>query len=224
MWLIGLERMHSQKIARVNMAAAVKRTRSPVWIYFSVCENTKFAKCKVCSKEVSRGGNTAKSYITTNLKSHLKKHPDVYKECLSKEEDATRDSVAVSSASQGGVQLTLHQSIAHTRLWDINDPKGQAVHRKVGEMIALDFQPLSIVDDRGFSSLLQLLEPRYVMPSRRYMTEVVIIRIYNGLVKEAYQNLLLLLKYLHIFHLHTNRHFPFDRCDNSTKVHQSSNF
>ena len=115
--------MRSQIIACVNMAAA--RTRSPVWLYFSLCENTKFVKCKV-----SRW-NTAKSYTITNLKSHLKKHPGVYKEYLSKEEDATRDSVAVSSASQGGVQLTLDQSIARTRLWDINDPKAQAVHRKV---------------------------------------------------------------------------------------------
>uniref|UniRef100_A0A1X7TXJ6 Uncharacterized protein n=1 Tax=Amphimedon queenslandica TaxID=400682 RepID=A0A1X7TXJ6_AMPQE len=95
----------------------------------------------------------------------------------------------VSTASQGGVQLTLDQSITRTCVRDINDPKAQAVHRKVGEMIALNFQTFSIIHDRGFSFQLSLLEPRYVIPSRRYMTEVVIPSIYNGLAKQVKQEL-----------------------------------
>ena len=35
-------------------------------------------------------------------------------------------------------------------------------------MIALDSQPFSIVEDRGFTRLVRELEPRCSLPSRKY--------------------------------------------------------
>ena len=52
-------------------------------------------------------------------------------------------------------------------------------------MIALDYQPFSIVDDVGFICLLRSLEPRYVIPSRRYITETVMATIYDTVKKEV---------------------------------------
>ena len=51
-------------------------------------------------------------------------------------------------------------------------------------MIALDCQPFSVVDDAGFIRLLKALEPRYVLPSRKYITETVIPKLYDE-VKSA---------------------------------------
>ena len=34
--------------------------------------------------------------------------------------------------------------------WDINDSRAQNIHTKMGEMIALDYQPFSVVEDVGF--------------------------------------------------------------------------
>ena len=48
-------------------------------------------------------------------------------------------------------------------------------------MIALDLQPFSIVEDVGFVRLIQQLEPRYKLPSRRYITESVIPHISMGM-------------------------------------------
>jgi len=45
-------------------------------------------------------------------------------------------------------------------------------------MIALDCHPFSIVEDGGFISLIRQLEPRYTLPSRRYITEKVVTKIY----------------------------------------------
>ena len=50
------------------------------------------------------------------------------------------------------------------RKWDINSPRAQCVHQLITEMIALDSQPLSIVNDVGFTRLLRELEPRYSIP------------------------------------------------------------
>ncbi len=46
-------------------------------------------------------------------------------------------------------------------------------------MIAIDYQPFSIVEDQGFINLMSHLEPLYAMPSRKYFTETVIPKIYE---------------------------------------------
>ena len=40
------------------MVTATAGMKSPVWFYFKVRKNTRFAKCRECNEEVSRGGNT----------------------------------------------------------------------------------------------------------------------------------------------------------------------
>ena len=52
-------------------------------------------------------------------------------------------------------------------------------------MIALDYQPFSIVDNVGFIRLLRSLEPKYVIPSRRCVTETVMPTIYDTVKKEV---------------------------------------
>ena len=53
------------------------------------------------------------------------------------------------------------------------------ITQSVAEMIALDNQPFSIVDNTGFKNLVHLLEPHYKLPSRRYFAEVAIPDIYK---------------------------------------------
>ena len=63
--------------------------------------------------------------------------------------------------------------------WDINDQRAKLIHVKIGEMIARDCQPYSVVEDAGFNALVHVLEPRYHIPSRKYFRETVI----PGIVK-----------------------------------------
>ena len=166
------------------MATAKK---SVVWNYFKVCENNKYAACNHCKEQVSRGGRSSKKYNTSNLKAHLKKHDELYR--VSRKgagNDEARTAKETGATSSGATkQISIGECIQCTRVWDINDPKSQAVHQKIVEMMALDFQPLSIVDDKGFSFLVKLLEPRYVLPSRRYMSDNVLPQVYNGIEKEV---------------------------------------
>ena len=43
--------------------------------------------------------------------------------------------------------------------------------------MALDYQPLSVVNDIGFTHLLQTVEPKYKIPSRKYFTDNVLPKI-----------------------------------------------
>ena len=45
---------------------------------------------------------------------------------------------------------------------------------RVAEMISIDLQPFSLVEDNRFIYLVAELDPRFVLPSRRYLSEVVI--------------------------------------------------
>ena len=78
------------------------------------------------------------------------------------------------------VQQTLEQNCEARKIWNINDKRSRAIHFKIGEMIALDNQPYSIVDDMGFKSLLQELRPNYKIPKRKYFTDTIVPTIYES--------------------------------------------
>ena len=77
-------------------------------------------------------------------------------------------------------QLSLVETEARLKPWDINDPRTIHIHQKIAKMMALDFQPYSIVSDTGFTELLTL-EPRYNLPSCRYFTEDIVPGIANNI-------------------------------------------
>ena len=44
------------------------------------------------------------------------------------------------------------------KVWDMNYLKAEHVYHKVSEMMAVDYQPVPVVTDVGFISLLQIIE------------------------------------------------------------------
>jgi len=63
------------------------------------------------------------------------------------------------------------------------------LHRKLGEMIFLDYQPVYVVEDVGFLTFVAALEPRYKVPSRECMKETVLKKINVGLKQELTKKL-----------------------------------
>lgn len=56
-------------------------------------------------------------------------------------------------------------------------------------MIVSDLQPSSLVEDKGFRSLLRVMDPRYVLPSRRDIKRKLLPDMYNDVVKRLKQEL-----------------------------------
>ena len=110
------------------------RKKSPIWSVFSVAEDSKFAKCYICKQAIFRGGKMTKSEY------------DEYQK-QSGEHDSNCE-------PQWAKQLTLTESCDKIHLWDTNDHQAYNIHWWIGEMIAIDCQPLSIIDDQGFQSLV----------------------------------------------------------------------
>lgn len=168
------------------MAASLK---SPVWKFFKVdiADNRK-AVCNECNVSISRGGTPAKNFTTTNLIAHLRsQHAVRYREfeaeqSKSKQSDsATSTSGFPSSTAGASVQPTLQQCAAMKDVWPIDHPRAQAISTAIGEMMALDYQPFSVVEDEGFKRLIMLVAPKYVLPCRRYFGETVLAGMYDRL-------------------------------------------
>ena len=120
----------------------MSKKRSPIWNFFPIGEDTRLARCKACNKDISRGGKTTKTYNTTNLTYHLRteqadKYSDYWRQQIKKKTHTLRSN------------FMLLESSDRSRMWDINDPRAQAVHENVVLMIPRDCQPFSIVDDDG---------------------------------------------------------------------------
>ena len=81
------------------------------------------------------------------------------------------------------------------KIWDVNDQRAQKIHRLIEEMIAVDLQPFSVVEDIGFQRLWHHLCPSYPIPSRKFMKENIVQGIY-ALVKGSIYQDVLLAKYL----------------------------
>ena len=154
---------------------------SRVWKYFSVLENDiTRAKCQLCGCLVSRGGNTKKSFSTTNLNNHLlRKHFEVLKKSCTEKPTAesfqeNEKSIGSSPSHLQKLQVTIQKAFEKQLPYDFEHPQAKAITKCIGEMICADLQPFSVVEDDGFRRLMKHLAPRYEIPSGKHFSRVVI--------------------------------------------------
>ena len=75
--------------------------------------------------------------------------------------------------------LTLVESTDKSCKWDINEPRGRVVYRKIALMIARDSYLFCIADDDECRSLLHALEPQYNIPTRKYFSETIMPKLFE---------------------------------------------
>ena len=143
-------------------------TKSVVWNYFGVPVDdrnnpTNFDKpvCRICKTTVP-----AKRSNTSNLFRHLQDHHiDVYSQL----DPATI--VRKSRLSQRDSQITIAESFSRTKQYDRGSKRAKELNRAVMVYLANDMQPFYTVDKKGFRDLLEKLDPRYKLPTRRHFVD-----------------------------------------------------
>ena len=149
------------------------KSKSKVWKHFGFHANDrgeitdkKEVVCRLCRLPVPYSGNT------TNLTYHLQRsHSTELAELYSDKAGPSglstkREAVAVQQSLPGIVERSLpfpSDSIKHKRLVDAT-----------ATFICQSLQPLRIVDDSSFRTLLQTAEPRFQLPHRTHFTTKVI--------------------------------------------------
>lgn len=64
--------------------------------------------------------------------------------------------------------------------YDKKGPRWKAIMDSVAKYIARDMVPIYTVEKPEFINMLKVLNPRYVLPSRKYFAEVALPRLYNN--------------------------------------------
>lgn len=151
---------------------------SKLWNHFSVCsaDPTKVV-CLHCGRTISRGKKPT-NLGTSCLLRHLQRfHGSVLKTDVPK-------TVLPSSP---GVSVPLSAELSGASSFDDTDeklydshPVAKKITSLIAEMIALDLQPYSFVDNVGFNRLLEYLKPQYSLPSPSYFSRTAIPGMYDN--------------------------------------------
>ena len=142
-------------VVLLSSLPTVTQNCSSIWNYFSVCIDDEMKViCKECLEKVAHGGTKTKSFSTpTMLQIH---QPDELKG-LMEGEKATAKSQASSSA--GSLQVTIQEYLEKFQPFLMIYPTTWKITILIGEMMALDCQPFSIVKVQGFVLLPNQLQP-----------------------------------------------------------------
>ncbi|XP_075783972.1 zinc finger BED domain-containing protein 4 [Pelodiscus sinensis] len=151
---------------------------SKLWNHFSVCsaDSTKVI-CMHCGHTISRGKKPT-NLGTSCLLRHLQRfHNNVLKTDVSE--------TVLSSSVDNHMPLST-ELLGSSTFDETNDkfcdshPVAKKITSLVAEMIALDLQPYSFVDNIGFNRLLEYLQPQYSLPSPSYFSRTAIPEMYDN--------------------------------------------
>lgn len=162
----------------VEHSPSKRRKHSKVWKYFKKSADKKFAKCLNCKKEYKTSGNTS------NLSDHLKRfHADLF----TNPDNELDGEVSLPSTSTSTSARSSTRSISpffkRELQYDGSSHRQKELNRALVLMIARDFQPFNIVNDEGFRNFVQLLNPRYVIPSKFTVRETIMMELYTQSVQ-----------------------------------------
>ncbi|KPP66043.1 zinc finger BED domain-containing protein 4-like [Scleropages formosus] len=165
---------------KLHALPVFSKKTSKLWNHFSICaaDPTKVV-CLHCNRTISRGKKTT-NLGTSCLFRHMQRfHGHVL-------ENNGSISGAVSSA---GIQVK--EELMDTSSYEENcekfneyHPVAKRITRLVAEMLALDLQPSTLVENVGLTRLLEYLQPQYSLPSSSYFTSTAIPEMYER-VKEV---------------------------------------
>jgi hypothetical protein len=104
---------------------------------------------------------------TTNLSQHLSKvHPDELKQNS-------------PATLQPTLQQTFNRNEDTSKSLTLPSKRSEEITRYIAEYIIHDMCPISTVDGIGFRRLINSMEPRYTIPSRKHFTETVFLKMYQ---------------------------------------------
>ncbi|KAF2975583.1 hypothetical protein EK904_010855, partial [Melospiza melodia maxima] len=151
---------------------------SKLWNHFSICsaDSTKVI-CTHCGRIISRGKKPT-NLGTSCLLRHLQRfHNNVLKTDVPEPE--------LSSSTDNHMPLRT-ELLGSSNFDETNEkfcdshPVAKKITSLVAEMIALDLQPYSFVDNIGFNRLLEYLQPQYSLPSPSYFSRTAIPDMYDN--------------------------------------------
>ena len=123
--------------------------KSPVWQYFGFYKSSsgviqrEKAVCRLCHSQLSYSGNT------TNLRTHVERHHPIEHKLLNSE----------PKKEQYSKQQTLEEVVERLNPLSSDSERHVKLVSAIGNFIAQDMQPLSVVENKDFLELMKVAEP-----------------------------------------------------------------
>ena len=142
--------------------------KAAVWKYFGFQKDNKTgnsgklvkATCKPCFAKVARSGGT------TNLHNHLRSHHrEEYNAVVGDSITSNSDQIKISDFCKHG---------SPTIKLPPNSKRAQELTAAVVEFVVRDLKPICVVDSVGFLHLMDVAEPRYIVPCRRTVSNYLV--------------------------------------------------
>ncbi|OCT87322.1 zinc finger BED domain-containing protein 4 [Xenopus laevis] len=149
---------------------------SKLWNHFSICsaDSTKVV-CMHCGRTISRGKKPT-NLGTSCLLRHLQRfHGNVLQN-----NSVSKTLCPADSQTPVKTELTASSFDDTTDKFSDSHPVAKKITSLVAEMIALDLQPYSFVNNVGFNRLLEYLQPQYSLPSASYFSRTAIPDMYEN--------------------------------------------
>ena len=83
------------------------------------------------------------------------------------------------TATSSSIQPTINSAMESQTPYGDKHPRKLQIDRKVLDLIVVDLQPLSVVEDKAFRSLLYTVDKRYTMIARRTLRDVLLPKVYK---------------------------------------------
>lgn len=153
---------------------------SKLWNHFSIssADPTKVV-CLHCSRTISRGKKTT-NLGTSCLFRHMQRfHGHVLENNSNISGDGPS---AETQVKQELMDISTYQENAEK--FSECHPAAKKITKLIAEMLALDLQPSTVVENVGLNRLLEYLQPQYSLPPSSYFTSTAIPEMYES-VKEV---------------------------------------
>lgn len=150
--------------------------RSEVWEYFTFSKNNEkedksTTVCKLCA--------TPFKYLTgstSSMSAHLKRKHNLVinsnewkrKSTNSTDENGNKSKTAIRSTVSG--QLKLSDVLTRKNKLSFSSNRHKSITKSIGVFLAKDMRPYSVVENEGFKAIVNELEPKYDIPSRRHFS------------------------------------------------------
>jgi len=139
---------------------------SKAWTYFDLLpadsEGKAYTKCKISDCAVKLAYNQNTSCMLYHIES---KHPIQYEEMK-------------NTKNINNQPISRQDTL---KFKNISAERASLITKAIADFISQDMRPISIIESSGFRGLIELLEPGYILPTRRTLSEQTILKQYEGL-------------------------------------------
>lgn len=176
----------------------LSKKRSSIWNHFTLVDQ-KYAKCSNCSNKISYGGGSSGNllrhmktkHITVPLDRTGRHNSNTMTEHIEEhniDEPSTLGMPASNTSTQILTSVTptnirpVQSSITSYVQKPVSISKSKKIDSQIAKLIIKHYHPFSLVEEKEFKNLIQMLAPGYVLPSRKTVSNSLLPQLYESTV------------------------------------------